>query len=85
MRARRLPQAANSRPMSSRERTTGSRGHLGHGDLEPDLALLQDLAKQEAAGAGRLVDGGIGQLRSLDRVQQVGLDLFAIEAVREQR
>jgi hypothetical protein len=56
--------------------------HFRHRDVEPDLALLQDGAEEEAAGTGRVIDAGVGQLLLGDQVQQVGLDLLGIEPVR---
>jgi hypothetical protein len=51
---------------------------------KPDLALLQHGAEQEAAGAGRLIDAGVGELLLGDQVQQVALDLLGISRSGEQ-
>ncbi len=54
--------------------------HLGHGWAQVLIALApQDGFKQEAAGAGGVVDAAVGELAVLDQVQQVGLDLLGAE------
>jgi hypothetical protein len=66
----------------AREHHGQTLGHFGHRNLEPELALLQDVAEEEAAGAGGLIDAGVGQLLLLNQVQQVALDLLGVEPIR---
>ncbi len=57
-------------------------GYFGHGDVDAGVGALEDAFKEKAAGAGGLVDAGVSEFLLLDQVQQVGLDLGAIEPIR---